>query len=175
MKKSRTKLMDLGARNWMRKTAIRNYWRVAAWISLDDLLQDGELCWLIVCYRYKTKTLSNRMALFKTTFTNHLHDLANNRTLQTELPFAALTDMAVDQAVNSESCPFAEMLRVVTETPSRVNELLERLLADPTPLRRPYRRGPAGIETTNERLCAILGLDPNLIDLHTAVRASLGH
>jgi hypothetical protein len=167
-----TRTMDVGARNWTRKTARENYWRVAAWISMDDLLQDGELCWAIVRRRYDA-TPPHLMALFKRTFINHLHDLANSRTLQTELPFAALTDLAVEEALDSKTCPFAEMLRLVTEAPSRVNNLLEHLLADPSALRKAYRRQATAIETTNERLCEVSGLDPVTVDLHTAVRRSL--
>lgn len=166
-------MMDAGARNWMRKTALINYWRVATWISLDDLMQDGELYWAIVRHRYHDKSIPHLMSLFKRAFLNHLHDLANNRTLQTELPFAAMPDMVVEEAMDNEPCPFAEMVRLLAEAPAQVNTLISRLMADPTPLRRAYHRQADRIETTNERLCAMIGLDPFSVDLHAAMRSSL--
>lgn len=165
--------MDTGAKNWLRKTALKNYWRVALWISLDDLLQDGEVCWMVARHRYTEATTTQLMALFKTIYTNHLHDLANSHTRQTEIPFAALSDSNLE-TIDEESCPFAELLRLVTEAPSRVSHLLGNLLQDPTPLRAAYRRDGFVRETTNERLCALTGLDPVTFDLHTAVRGSLG-
>jgi hypothetical protein len=169
--------MDAGARRWLRKTAMKNYWRVALWISLDDLIQDGELCWMTARRRYSEANPAQLMALFKTIYTNHLHDLANDHTLQSlEIPFTSISDTKnLDELLDGEPCPYAELLRLVTEAPGRVNHLLGKLLADPTPLRAAYRRDGYVRETTNERLCALTGLDPVSVDLHTAVRGSLSH
>ncbi len=167
--------MDEGARLWMTRTAIEQYWRVAHWISIEDLLQDGALLWVITEQRYPdVSNPAHRMALFKRIFSNHLHDLANNRTLQAEVPFSGLDESSLEEALEGCCCEFADLLQMVTEAPAKVRQLLGRLLADPTSMLVPYRRDGSLRETLNERFCQIAGFDPNTDNLHRSMRIAMG-
>lgn len=162
--------MDDGAHLWLLRTVNAQYWRVAAWVSRDDLLQDGQLCWMMVRRRYPNiDNPAHRMALFKRIFLNHLHNLANSRTRHPEV--CVQTDPL--QTLDEQPCEFAELLRLISEAPERVRRLLERLLVDPTPMRKAYVRCDLTRETMNERLCALIGADPEQLNLHAATRAAL--
>lgn len=71
--------MDKGAVGWLIKTANENYWRVEGFCTRDDLIQDGYVCYLKIAERYKKKNKAHTMALFKTAYFNHIHDLSNAR------------------------------------------------------------------------------------------------
>lgn len=73
-------IMDEGAAAWLQRTAAKNLWRVPDYYELDDLVSDGMECWVKVTQRYSNvKSAAHLMALFKTTFTNHVHDLARKK------------------------------------------------------------------------------------------------
>lgn len=64
----------------MRAYAFRNYWRVARMYEPEDLIQDGYMIYAKCRQHYQSsREVTERrhfMALFKTSFTNHIHDLA---------------------------------------------------------------------------------------------------
>jgi len=67
-------------RRWMVKVAHSQFWRVASWYELDDLLQDGFLCHAKVVSRYPhVYNPAHLGKLFQTTFLNHIHTLATKR------------------------------------------------------------------------------------------------
>lgn len=73
--------MDKGAVGWLVKTAGENFWRVEGFMTRDDLVQEGYICYFKVAGRYK-KTATGKahlMSLFKTTYLNRITDLANER------------------------------------------------------------------------------------------------
>jgi hypothetical protein len=82
--------MDEGLRRWIAAYASRNLWRVPSWMTLDDLIQEGFICYTNVLRhenyrglaRVREPTKDNRrvfMSLVKKAFTNHIHDLANEK------------------------------------------------------------------------------------------------
>jgi hypothetical protein len=101
--------IDKIAELWAMKEINRNYWRVAAWIDHDDLVQmiyfhwyrivmgqlmrgprqSGEAVSKMHVYKYVTDR-RQIMALFQATFKQYLNDLANNRT--NGAPFEASID-----------------------------------------------------------------------------------
>lgn len=87
--------IDEGARKWLAKTCKANHWRVSRWIDLEDLLQDGYLWYYatIARYGYRPRTRAHIMSLFKRTFMNYLHDLANyrSRLIDVETAFSLIT------------------------------------------------------------------------------------
>jgi hypothetical protein len=116
--------LDSGGRNWLIKTAKQNLWRVANWYELDDLIEDGLLCWQIVLAKYpQVVARPHLMRLFQTTYRNHLHQLANKRTQTTETCMAILPDLLPD--------PDAELLLRVQEAPQPLRACLLALLARP--------------------------------------------
>lgn len=92
--------LDDGLKKWIVVTARRNYWRVSAWYDLDDLIQDGYLCYQKCVVKYARLIRKRRpskddrrnfMALVKRAYENHIHDLASKRTDQKEYTLSTLS------------------------------------------------------------------------------------
>ena len=187
--------MDEGVIGWIYKTALKNHWRVARWMDLDDLVQEGYLCYCIVEERYvDAKDVRQRMALLKTVFTNRLHDLANNRTRLVdaglaEYCFTDLTPVYEDGESNIESIVAAladpdsrsaELSVVLAGASEYVRSALKLFTTDDglNRLRSAYRlrRGEGDHlirETFNERLCRLIGCDPDKVNVASELRACL--
>lgn len=164
--------MDVGARRWLAKTARANHWRVANFYEIDDLIQDGYYVYYYAVRRYSAvRDRPHIMALFKTIFTNHIHDLCKGHRCpkmgvfsDARVPTVELDDVHVAAA---GSDPLADVLRVIAEAPPALASLLRTLINNVDLLGGPYERRPDGTrETTNQRLCAALGVDPREFDLH---------
>lgn len=107
------------------------------------------------------------MRLFQVTFTNHIHDLAKTRTSQLDAPIASLLigetteEKFLDQHELGEWSPTA-----LAHATKAVQQIIQAIDRHPEKLRGPLRRRKDGTrETTNERLCRMVGLDPSMIDL----------
>lgn len=161
------KYFDNGLRGWIVKTAKKNYWRVAAWYDLEDLIQDGLLAYAICRSRYRHRVQNRRhfMALVQVVFVNHITDLANERTAGQDV---AISQIAADgkelQALEYLAGGFtgdAELTATLAAAPEEVRRFLA-LFNTPTGLERlakPLRRRADGTrETTSERLSTILGM-----------------
>ena len=161
--------MDAVALRWLAKVARSQYWRVAHWMDFEDLLCDGLLCWQIVLVKYpQATTPPHRMRLFQTIYRNHLHKLANKRSAQ-------VPELACEQLPDDPQCPDAELAQLVAEAPEPLRRCLLLILAHPHLAARPHRRWLNGRrETTNQYLCAIIGIDPTTINLHRQLRGLLG-
>lgn len=159
----------------MQKTAAKSYWRVAYWYGLEDLLQDGEMCWVLVERNYPHVTNpAHLMALFKRYFQNHIHDLANYRTMCTEIPFVLFDEQTLEAIIGNQRCEFADLLHTVTETPDKIKNSLGGMMVDPSRLRDAYQFTGRIRETVNERLCSMAGLPSDEYDMHSAMRLALG-
>ena len=164
--------MDNGARLWLFKHAHANLWRVPHWYDLDSLIQDGYMTYYRVVQRYThVKKRSHMMALFKTCFTNHIHDLSKQKTRfnETELTEELMTGMSED------SCEGISNL--IMSAPRPVQGLIRALMTDKgqKKLRKPYRVGKRGRETTNRRWCRIAGVSSRDIDLPVLVKTSISN
>lgn len=159
--------MDQGVRGWIFKTAKENMWRVSSHIDLADLLQDGALIWVKVSAKYSNVTeQKHRMALFKTAFTNHIHDLSKKRS-RLELVAEADLDTPMEVMLEGEdptSDPDASF--IIAQLPASLKRVLQRVIASDGPyrLRLDHTR-----ETTNERLCRFAGLDPTKRNVQAAI------
>jgi DNA-directed RNA polymerase specialized sigma24 family protein len=184
--------MDQGARRWLHKTARQHYWRVASYIDLDDLVQDGYLTWHRVVTKYAdVESRAQLMALFKRVYNMHLHDLANSRSRS--VPEVLHCDMVADGV--GEDATWEKLVAVFdtdflfyAEAPKPIRDLLAAVLSDrgvnklraeqrvrvdePAPDRiRVKRRDNVGPRLSlNDRLCALMGCDPALVDLKTTLR-----
>lgn len=167
MGKPKTTNMDQGVRGWIFKTARENMWRVSSHIELLDLMQDGAVIWLKVCGRYPGVTeTKHRMALFKTAFTNHIHDLSKKRTRLDLVPEADC-DVPLDVMLERED-PTADpdFAFIVKQLPPALARVLSRVITSDSPYRLHLDHTR---ETTNERLCRFGGLDPAKRNVHTAI------
>lgn len=186
---------DRGVQGWIRRTASKQHWRVASWLDYDDLVQEGLERWVWLKTKYPDKVVNNPahfMALFKTTFHNHITDLAKARSRLVEVPIdfgfeveeisagrrSRRTDEVLPGFVEAITDPtdWGAIAVLLRQAPSEVAAVLHLLATDLglAKLREPYGKNEDGLrETTNERLCRLTGFDPNKVDLDEAVRVYL--
>lgn len=151
--------LDKGLRGWIVNTARVNYWRVSSWYQLDDLIQDGYLCYSKVASKYTTANQKHLMALVQRTFINHITDLARNRGRLNEVPVSDISESPETffdgvMEPNSEATDVAMLL---LDAPAEAIALLKALSSDL--MSAPYRKADGTRETTNERICRISGID----------------
>ena len=165
--------MDQGARAWLFKTAKLNLWRVCSdAYDIDDLIQDGYVCWWRVVDKYERRTGRVRsrrhiMRLFQTTFANHIHDLSKLRsrapveTKITDLVGSVFTqhEASLWAVIDTEGGDTMALERLAIEAPRPLRSLLMALLAEGTSmtLRAAFRIHRDGSrETVGERLARMI-------------------
>lgn len=81
MRRGYVRFLDQGARQWIYKTACKNLWRVSTFYELDDLIQDGFMCFALCREKYSQRVENSKhfMSLLQTVFRNHITDLSNDR------------------------------------------------------------------------------------------------
>jgi len=144
--------MDSGAVGWLIKTADKNFWRVEGYMTRSDLVQDGYACYLKVVenYKGKAKNKAHLMSLFKTTFTNHIHDLANKR--RKHMLSASLEGENIDLPLNQHEGFLWE------NAPPLIQQLFDTVAAHPNRANWKQKRKANGTrETTTEWLSRIMG------------------
>lgn len=161
--------MDRALRGWLHNTAVENYWRVADWYELDDLIQDGYCVFLKVSARYpNVANQKNLMALFKVAFVNHIHDLSKKKTRGSIV--AREHDLGVDIADIAPDSPDIHL--AFAFLPPLLRKLVVAMQTDPR-AGQPCRRRPDHRETTQEKLARIIGVSPDSPDLIEALRQAL--
>lgn len=172
--------MDEGTKRWILRTAQSNFWRVASHYDLADLIQDGYLHYYRVVNKYPhIESRRHIMGLFQRTYTNHIHNLAKDRTrMPDHLVTAGLDDDPADvleRLMGDRNVTAGDMslVEILESAPAPVRAVLELLLHKPEALRAPYRvRANGARETLNERICRRLGV-PYEFDLVTPTRQYL--
>lgn len=155
--------MDSGAVGWLIRTAERNYWRVEGYCTQADLVQDGYFCYLKIAERYRGKNKAHVMALFKTAFNNHLHDLSNAR--RKHIACATLDGSELDIPLN----PYTGF--VWEDAPALIQKLFDAVAEHPHRANWKPRRTAAGVrETTTEWLSRSMGGIELPEDFHLMVR-----
>lgn len=163
--------IDEYLKRWIKIHASRNHWRVAHWMDLDDLIQDGLVLWLHVATRYKD-TVSERahmVSLFQTSYIRHVHALANKRTAAvTEVQWTNLMassdgEDVVDEPAclsdNGDGAAETELRALLAKAPEPLRKLLDFFEhGEVWRLTKLYRRRYGGLrETFNERLARLTG------------------
>src|ERR1017187_5465900 len=109
---------DSGLEGWIKNTAFREHWRLRTWYSMEDLVQDGYICYCKCRNRYtmnppspehqdlNTDTPNDAqrkhfMALVQRTFFNHIMTLSSKFTMCTENTLSELS--AGDDPVELEN------------------------------------------------------------------------
>jgi len=166
--------MDRGVRGYLVNTSRENFWRVAGWYDFDDMIQDGCWMWQRLVIKYPNVTPKHRMALFKTAFTNHIHDLSKKRSRN---EFVVNESDLGAEMHEVESLMFSELpdtSLIVSRLPPLLRALIHAIQNDPRARSENYRLHRDDTrETTNERLCRIVGVDPTSIDLLGTLRQYL--
>lgn len=184
---------DTGAQRWLIKFAKQNHWRVAAWIDLDDLIQEGFLAYYETRKRYPTAVEpSHIQSLFYLVFRSKIENLVRAKAKQLDSPILGPLyegpkgrnhgvtpgDVVVDlsssklegKAVNIDS-PESRML--FANIPSEIQKLLALFDSDKAciELQKPMeRRSDGSRETLNERFCKLLGfpMDTDIVSMTKA-------
>lgn len=160
-------LPDEGATKWMMAYSKRHYWRVAAWMDFDDLIQDGYYAWCEVCHRYPSavNNPAHIMSLFKLCFADKITDLSRSRTKQQDDARSDLVEVFDGESVVMPDPSNFNLL--LTKAPKLVKDVIDILTSDKNKeqFNKPYEKQPSGRrETLNDRICTILGLDPKYVD-----------
>jgi hypothetical protein len=161
--------MDEGAKGWLYKTACTNWWRVASYMELDDLIQEGYACYYYLHNHYKdVHDAPHIMSLFKVAFVNVIHDLSKGTRSSGVGSWVCWTDTYGDSsAVDQVPAEVDDIADLISEAPPVLASALKALLASGEKLAAPYlRRNDGTRETFNDRLCSIAGLNPKSINLH---------
>lgn len=142
---------DEGLRGWIVGMARTNHWRMAAWYGLDDLIQDGALCYCkcreaypddkLTAYSAKfgvvsTPALKRKhfMLLFQTSYLNHITTLASKYAMGRELA----TPDTVSPEDHSDSLEKlmpsqpeeASVIFALKNAPAEIRDAIEKLLKD---------------------------------------------
>lgn len=163
--------MDEGAKRWLLKAARKNFWRVARWYDLDDLIQEGYEVYYETIKRYPDATdPPHRMAMFKLLFASRVNDLANKRTRGAAEVLAwdvsSRSDPGrLESIMDAIAAPSsaADAMPLLAHAPQHVRDAVALLTSDEGArrMRSRYRRAADGRrETLNERLCRLLGAAP---------------
>lgn len=175
------KFLDSGLRGFIYNEARKNYWRVASWYDLEDLIQDGFMCYAKCYARYGSTVTDQKhfMALVQTTFSNHIMTLYNKHRHQTEHAISALLgeDGSEEAFLDRHSTPEEgpENLGVLLrQAPAEIKQLIALLVGDGAKAVS-FAKKRAGRftvrETSNELYCRLLGLDPETNDIAGKVRS----
>jgi DNA-directed RNA polymerase specialized sigma24 family protein len=153
--------LDEGMVNWIRATARKNHWRVSRWYRYEDLVQDGMMCYARCRARYtqfptRRPTRSQKkhfMALVKTAFTRHIHNIARKKS--TDVLAEDLAAFAWSEALGSSE-PDAPLLVLLLQAPKEIKDLFVVLATDTSS----FLKIGGVRETTNEHIGRLLGTSP---------------
>lgn len=168
--------------SWTKNYIRNNLWRAPRGYEFQDLLQDGYEKFLKCFKKYPEVTEPQHfMSLYKRAFSNHLHDLSNYASHQTENVAKSSDEEEGDDLIESAVGEYSndgEIQNLIQNAPEHVRQVLE-VLAKPvneSPLEAPrkFRFGTEKVpisdgglynrETTNERVCRVLGWDHTEVD-----------
>ncbi len=146
MSKEKDVYLDAALRGWIVNTARKEHWRCASWYSLEDLVQDGYVCYVKCRERYKTNkrlwsgnpTKMQRrwfMALVQRAFYNHIMTLASKAARSQEdtvsqIAAEADTFTTALEKLTPAVMEEASVLVALAKVPAELADVLERLLAD---------------------------------------------
>jgi len=190
--------LDEGMRGWIVNTALKEHWRVEQLTEVDDLIQDGYLCYAKCRNRYIGKKTSHTylppkhptkdnlrhfQSLVKTAFMNHIFTLAAKHKGVNVYAVSQVKkqETTADNAVWDKFLPQqpeqASLFSLVANAPEEIKQLVTLLVSDGLDLLKFERRrkGRRALrETNNEFYCRILGIDPANTDMVGKLRDYFG-
>jgi DNA-directed RNA polymerase specialized sigma24 family protein len=176
--------LDDGMRGYIHNKARKEYWRVSSWYGLEDLVQDGYMCYAKCKARYAGTVTEQRhfMALVQTAFHNHIMTLAGRHHLVKESTISQLTpegkqEAAVWDAITPPEGESATFRTLLAQAPAEFKQLISLLVKDGVEAYKwvkPEGSRKAVRQTTNEYLCGLIGKDPEDEDLVGQLKAYFG-
>ena len=167
-----SEFMDAGARNWLQKFARKHYWRVAAWVDYDDLIQDGYVEYCEVLKRYPQATeASHKMRLFQLCFRSRIEDLVRANTKQVDDARSDIVEVYESPAMIVPD--MSNLHALLIKAPKDIKDALALMLDEKAreELVKPFVKYDNGRrETLNDRFCRLLGLDASKTDIVSSIR-----
>lgn len=175
---------------WIYNHSTKNYWRVAGWCELDDLIQDG----LLVAYRCQERYGESGkdidpphfMALVKTAFYRHITEMLRHSRADHEL-VSKIGDLAGDyseshfldrvsaEVVEPMQDLAADLSALIARMPKALRDAVMLYIERPEDMRR-RKAGRVVLddedETDTQRLTRLTGF-PARFDFETELRAFL--
>ncbi len=140
MERVKINLFDSRLRKWVIATAHKQHWRMPRWMTVDDIVQEGYVCFVKCQKRYRFthpewgSDKQQFMAYFKTAFSNRLHTLARKRT---ETPEIAASAVNLDDEGTVESWQRnaavlgdASLAALLASAPEEVLDAIKALMGD---------------------------------------------
>lgn len=145
-------------KNWALKHIRKNRWRCDRIHERDDLLQEAHLIFMKLCLKYpRVTTPGNFMALFKTSFSNYIHDrssyLQRKQACHVEL-HQDVSDVFSESIGETTNSGYLAVL--LSEAPDELQMALTLIAENPQLLRADPTNEPR--ENLNMKLRRILGL-----------------
>jgi len=149
--------------------ARKNFWRVASWYEIEDLIQDGLLCAYKCIDRYGKPGVDidepHFMRLVQSTFYNHIGELlrwsraVDDSTKISDLSSKLQEQDILDRILESEE-PEQEFLVLIKELPEQLRKIVELYFSEDgiKKIRKSLRiRFDGNNETMSERLNKLTG------------------
>lgn len=163
---------DTNAERWLKHYAVRNFWRVAPWLELDDIMQLGYEAYYETRSRYPTATEPKHIqSLFQLVFRSRLEDVVRCYVKQVDEPDSEKVEES-EASFDATGLPWTkssgllDIHALLIKAPEKVTKVVDLLVKEPGVLSKPYEKDDSGRrETLNDRLCVLLGLDPKSVDL----------
>lgn len=164
--------MDQGAKNWLFKYARKQYWRVAAWVDFDDLIQDGYVEYCEVLKRYpQAVEPSHKMRLFQLCFRSRIEDLVRANTKQVDDARSDIVEVYDSPAMIVPD--MSNLQALLIKAPKEIKAALALMLDEKAreELVKPFAKYENGRrETLNDRFTRLLGID-NKTDIVGSMRS----
>jgi len=141
--------LDAGLKGWIVNKARREFWRVASWYELDDLIQDGYICYVKCRNRYvlgpaieghsslvvvgdkpTRDQCRHFMSLVQTAFQNHIMTLAASAARTTEDLVSPLPGDAGPTVLDQPVAEEATLRVFLSQLPSELREALQAVITD---------------------------------------------
>lgn len=132
--------LDDGMVGFIEKFARKNHWRVASWLDLDDLIQEGWMCYYAVRRHPKYASLNDKAeptpddvrqvaAMVRTTLVRRMHTLANSLNAVPESALSADGSVLIEDVAPPQECANG-VAALLAGAPREVVELAQIFAGD---------------------------------------------
>lgn len=132
--------LDAGMVGFIEKFARKNHWRVASWLDLEDLVQEGWMCYYAVRRHPKYAELNSKaeptpddvrqvMAMVRTTLFRRMHTLSNSLNAVPESGLSVTGTVRLEDLAPAETCANS-VVELLAGAPREVVELAGALARD---------------------------------------------
>lgn len=162
---------------WTAKFCRRNVWRVRGLCEFEDLFQDCVVKFLICQNKYPNLSSDNFDAFYKISVRNHVNDLSRKASeSRAGRRVEEMTDIQIESAAAMTPEPvdynLGEIAVIIQQAPAELKLLMVAVCEDGCSILHQSSNGLLSTdgrtrtrETTNQRLCRLLGLDSRRVDL----------